>query len=116
MKTAGVTLMLSVLVAGFALAAPPPKSAIPERRIAIRVTSRGFEPAVIRVRSGRPLVLVVTRTTERTCAKEIVIAERKIRQPLPLNRAVEVRLTPEKPGSLRFACGMDMISGRLVVE
>jgi plastocyanin domain-containing protein len=41
--------------------------------------------------------------------------ERKIHEPL-LNRAVEIRFTPRKAGTLRYACGMDMIAGEVVVE
>jgi plastocyanin domain-containing protein len=87
-----------------------------EQRSLITVTSKGFEPASIPVTAGRPVVLVVTRTTDRTCAKEFVIADRKIEKALPLNRAVEIRFTAEKPGSVRFACGMGMVAGKLVVE
>jgi plastocyanin domain-containing protein len=54
--------------------------------------------------------------TDRTCVTELVIKDRNIRQALPLKRAVEIRLGPEKAGKLRFACGMDMVSGTLVVE
>jgi plastocyanin domain-containing protein len=32
-----------------------------------------------------------------------------------MNQAVEVPVTPERQGELRFACDMDMIAGRLVV-
>jgi plastocyanin domain-containing protein len=86
------------------------------RRIQVQVTSRGFEPATIPVKVGTPIVLVVTRTTDRTCAKEFEIADRKLRKTLPLNRAVEIRFTAAKPCHVRFACGMDMVAGTLVVE
>ena len=87
-----------------------------EQRVSIRVTNKGFEPSTVKVEVGRPVVMVVTRTTEKTCAKEIVIQERKIHQALPLDRAVEIRFTPRKRGTLRYACGMDMIAGTLVVR
>jgi plastocyanin domain-containing protein len=116
MKTIIPLLLLSLLASGQAHAAPAPRATSREQRVTIKVTSKGFEPATIRVKAGRPIVLVVTRMTDRTCATELVIKERKIRQPLPLKRAVEIRLGPEKPGKLRFACGMDMVSGTLVVE
>jgi hypothetical protein len=31
-------------------------------------------------------------------------------------RPVEIRLPADKPGSLRFACGMGMVAGTLVLE
>lgn len=42
-----------------------------ERRIAIEVTSKGFVPSTIHLKAGQPIVLVVTRKTDRTCAREI---------------------------------------------
>ena len=84
--------------------------------VSITVTDQGFEPAVVHVAAGRPVKLVVTRRTDRTCAKEFVMTEYKINQPLPLNRPVEITFTPDRTGELRYACGMDMISGTIVVE
>jgi plastocyanin domain-containing protein len=68
------------------------------------------------VKAGRPVRLVVTRTVERTCATDIVIKDFGIKKALPLNRPVEVRLTPRKPGAIRYACAMDMFTGTLLAE
>jgi plastocyanin domain-containing protein len=84
--------------------------------IEMSVTADGFLPASVKVRKGQPVKLVVTRKTERTCATEIVIKELGINQKLPLNQPVTVEFTPTKSGQLRYACGMDMISGVLIVE
>lgn len=84
--------------------------------IEVAVTSDGFVPANIKVKQGQPVKLVVTRKTERTCATEIVIKDQGINQKLPLNQAVVVEFTPKKAGQLRYACGMDMISGVIMVE
>ncbi|HET6921740.1 MAG TPA: cupredoxin domain-containing protein [Anaeromyxobacteraceae bacterium] len=84
--------------------------------VAIEVTGQGFVPARATVKVGRPVTLVVTRKTERTCATEIVIKDHGVNQPLPLGQAVEVTFTPKKVGPVRYACGMDMIAGVLNVE
>jgi len=55
------------------------------------------------------------RKTDATCAKEIVIKEYKINCKLPLNEQVTVEFTPRK-GEFAFACAMDMIKGKLIVE
>jgi Uncharacterized protein conserved in bacteria len=87
-----------------------------EQRIQVNVTSKGFEPSTIRVKAGQPVVLVVTRKAEKTCANEIVIKDLKMRRALPLNRTIEIRLDPMKPGTLRYACGMDMLAGHLLID
>ena len=110
----GIILLVTTLVAAnvHATAAAPKR----EQRITITVTRNGFEPAQARLKAHRPVVLVVTRKVERTCVNDIVIKEYGIRRPLPLNRAVEVRFTPRKPGAIRYACAMDMVAGSLTVE
>ena len=94
-------------------AAKPEKAA---RTIEISVTKEGFTPAEVKAKAGETVKLAVTRKTEKTCATEIVMKDFGVNEPLPLNKTVVVTVKPEKAGSYRFACGMDMIAGALVVE
>ena len=75
------------------------------------VTDDGFEPSKVKAKKGEKVRLIVTRKTDRTCAKEIVIKDHGINQPLPLDKAVTVEFTPAKSGEIRYACGMDHVSG-----
>ncbi len=84
--------------------------------VQMTVTEDGYVPARIEARKGEPLTLVITRKTERTCATELVIKEYGVNQPLPLGKTVTVTFTPRKSGPVKYACGMDMISGTLVVQ
>ena len=84
--------------------------------VEITVTSKGFEPSSVTVKNGKPVKLVVTRKTERTCATEIVMKDFGVNQPLPLEKPVTVVVTPKGPGQYRFACGMNMIAGTLKVQ
>jgi plastocyanin domain-containing protein len=111
---AGVVVCVALGVLGCASRSEPPR--LPEGAIAIAVTEKGFEPAVVRVSVGKPVTLVVTRKTDRTCAKEFVMAEQNLKQDLPLNRPVEISFTPTRTGEIRYACGMDMVSGKVIVE
>lgn len=85
------------------------------RTIEIAVTENGFEPARVKVTKGEPLKLVVTRKTDQTCAKQIVIPDENIKADLPLDKPVTLTFTPKRAGELKYACGMDMIAGVLVV-
>jgi plastocyanin domain-containing protein len=84
--------------------------------IQLTVTEDGFVPAAIKAKAGQPVVLQVTRTTDRTCATEIVMKDFGVNQKLPLGKAVSVTFTPKGKGSFRYACAMDMITGTLTVE
>lgn len=88
-----------------------------ERVLELKVTEDGFEPSPVSVKKGEPLLLKVTRTTDKTCATEILVDGTDINVPLPLNQPVSVRYTPSKSGQIRYGCAMGMmVSGVLVVE
>ena len=88
----------------------------PARRVEISVTEKGFEPGRVAVKKGEPLELIVTRKTDDTCAKKLVVKDAGVKAVLPLNKAVTIHFTPGKTGEVTYACGMDMVTGVLVVE
>ena len=116
MKTVLAILAFTATLTGMTTPTTAAPADARERRVTLTVTRKGFEPASVRLKAGEPVKLVVTRKVERTCATEIVIKDLGINTPLPLNKTVEVRLTPGKAGTVRYACAMDMIAGRLIVE
>jgi plastocyanin domain-containing protein len=87
------------------------------RVIPLSVTEKGYEPTPITLTKDEPVKLVVTRTTEHTCATELVMKDYGINTPLPLNQPVEIAFTPTKTGTLTYGCAMgQMISGTFMVE
>src|SRR6266545_2878979 len=92
------------------------KQGVENGRVAISVTENGFEPATVTVPAGKPVTLVVTRTTSKTCATELVMPAQGINRDLPLGQAVEITFTPDKPGELGYACAMDMYKGKVIVQ
>ena len=116
MKSLIAALAVATTLVGMYTTAIAAPAASREQRIVISVTKNGFEPATVHLKAGQPVRLVVTRKVDRTCATDIVVSDLGIKKPLPLNKPVEVRFTPRKPGSIRYACAMDMIAGSLIVE
>ena len=82
----------------------------------IVVNEQGFDPAKVALRAGTPARLTFIRTTDKTCAKEVVFPALKIKRALPLQQPVDVEFTPAKTGNIAFVCGMDMLRGTIVVE
>lgn len=122
-----LTLAAAVLTAGQGCtqnskAAEPAATAQPAkpgqpRTIALTVTDKGYEPSPVTLKQGEPVKLVLTRTTEHTCATEIVLDEYNINTALPLNQPVEVSFTPTKTGKLVYGCAMGkMLNGVFMVE
>lgn len=83
---------------------------------AIAITDKGFEPAQTTIPKGQAITLVFTRTTEQTCAKEVVFPALKQRHPLPLNEPVRVNIPASAEGTISYFCGMNMLSGSVIVR
>lgn len=88
----------------------------PGEPVKIAVTKKGYEPWRVQARKDVPLTLVFTRTTDETCATEIVLPEYGINQKLPLDQSVTVTFTPTRTGELRYACAMNMFQGVIEVR
>jgi plastocyanin domain-containing protein len=82
----------------------------------LAVTDDGFVPSRLVVNKDEKVRLVVTRKTDATCAKEIVVQGQGIEKPLPLGQAVTVEFTPTKSGEIRYACAMNHVSGIVFVR
>jgi cobalt-zinc-cadmium efflux system membrane fusion protein len=82
----------------------------------VTVGDQGFQPSRITLRAGIPAQVTFLRTSDTTCAKEIVVPSMKIRRALPLNEPVVIEFTPKDTGEIAFACGMNMLHGTIVVH
>ena len=83
----------------------------------LAVTDQGFEPAETVIPKGRAAMLVVTRKTDATCAKEIVIEKLNEKRELPLNQPVRIEIPKEAArDTLSYVCGMDMLGGTIVAK
>jgi len=96
----------------FAKTRPKPKIQIAK----IKITTGGYEPTAFKLRKGIPARVTFLRTTDATCVKEIVLPDFGIRRTLPLNQSVVVSFTPTRRGTFTFVCGMNMMSGQMIVQ
>ena len=84
--------------------------------VQVSVTDDGFVPKNVVIKKGQTAVLVITRKSNNTCADEAVFAETGRKYDLPLNQPVRIDLTGSSPGTLHYACGMDMEHGTVTIE
>lgn len=83
----------------------------------IKVTVKGgYSPDVIVVKSGVPVRLNFYRDETSSCSEKVVFGDFGIAKDLPAYKTTPIEFTPEKTGEFTFACGMNMIRGKLVVQ
>lgn len=102
MKKLGI-IVLSTLLSAAAFAG--------KETVELKVTDEGYEPKAINVAPGTDLTLKITRTSDATCATEIVVPDKKINTKLPLNKTVLVHVGKLEKGEVRFGCGMNLMEG-----
>lgn len=83
----------------------------------IKVTVKGgYSPDVIVVKKDIPVRLNFYRDETSSCSEQIVFGDFGIARDLPAFKTTPIEFTPEKSGEFTFACGMNMLRGKLIVE
>jgi plastocyanin domain-containing protein len=100
---------------------PAPVSMIASATGEARIVAdeHGYTPSSIAVPkgpAGSKVTLTFVRTSEKTCATEVVFPELKLEKPLPLNVPVAIEIPSDAARTLSFQCGMAMFKGALVVK
>jgi plastocyanin domain-containing protein len=87
------------------------------KMVKVEISEYGFKPAKIKVEKGMDLVLMVTRTTDETCMKELKKPDGSGRVELPLNKEVKFEVGRfKKTGEIQILCGMNMQAGVVQVK
>jgi plastocyanin domain-containing protein len=98
------------------VAPPRVEGEVKGRRVDVTASGSGFAPKEVKVKQGEPTTLVFTRTTNETCATEVVFPELKLTKDLPLNQPVAIEVPVDAARTLSFECGMGMFKSKLVIE
>ncbi len=82
----------------------------------MRVTVKGgYSPDVIQVAPGVPVRILFDRQESGDCSSRVVFPDFHVNQALPAYATTAVEFLPQEPGEYEFACGMNMIRGRILV-
>ena len=111
-KTEGASATATTTAAPASTTATTPQSG----DIAVKADETGFVPASVSVAKGKPATLVFTRTSDATCATEVVFPDLKIEKKLPKGEAVRVELPTGEARTYAFQCGMAMYKSKVVVQ
>ena len=84
----------------------------------VTASEHGFTPSSLKLAAGGAGshgTVTFVRTTDKTCATEVVFPDLNIEKKLPLNQVVSVDLPTDTAKTLTFQCGMAMYKGAVVV-
>jgi plastocyanin domain-containing protein len=94
--------------------APPAASA--PGVVNVTADEKGFTPSSVTFKKGEKGQLVFTRTSDDTCATEVVFPELNIKKDLPKGKPVTIDVPTDKEQKLTFQCGMGMYKSAVVVN
>jgi plastocyanin domain-containing protein len=111
--------LAGVLVALVVLGSTGCKKPSPAPMADVTADEHGFTPPSLKIPSGGPGshgTVSFVRTTNDTCATEVVFPDLQLKKDLPLNQVVKVDLPTDAAKTLSFQCGMGMYKGAVVVS
>ena len=83
----------------------------------IKITVKGgYSPDVIVVKEGVPVKLDFYRDESASCTEQVIFGDFGIARDLPAFKTTSIEFTPDRSGEFVFACGMNMVRGKLIVE
>ena len=83
----------------------------------VKVTVKGgYSPDVIVVKKGMPVRLNFYRDETSSCSEQVVFGYFGIASYMPAFKTTPIEFTPDKTGEFTFACGMNMLRGKLIVQ
>ena len=80
------------------------------------IVQGGYSPEVISILKGKTTKINFIRKDPNSCLEEVVLSDFKIRKYLPLNQKITVKITPQQKGEFKYACGMNMFHGKIIVK
>ena len=89
---------------------------LPPGAVQVIADENGFKPSSVTFKKGEPASLVFTRTTDDTCATEVVFPELDVKKDLPKGKAVTIDIPTDKEQKLTFQCGMGMYKSAVVIN
>ncbi len=88
----------------------------PEGAFKIIVSREGFTPQEVSFKKGQPTKLAFYRADEVNCGSEVIFKDLNINKKLPVGEVVTIDIPTDKTGEFSFACGMDMLKGKIIVQ
>lgn len=89
---------------------------VSSNEVEIVVDNGVYSPSNIELKLGQSVKLKFLRRDPSPCAEKVIFEELGLSLDLPVNKAVDITINPEKSGDYVFNCQMKMYIGHLNVS
>lgn len=79
------------------------------------IVEGGYKPSIIKIKNGKKAKITFLRKDTNSCLEEVYFPDFKIKEYLPLNEKVQIKINPQKEGEFEFHCSMNMFHGKVIV-
>ncbi len=86
------------------------------QEVELTIANSAYSPNVIVAKKGVPLKINVKAEESAGCGSEILIPDFKIRKIVGAGTSGVIELMPNKEGTFKFMCSMDMARGKIIVQ
>ncbi|MDY4511695.1 cupredoxin domain-containing protein [Streptococcus hyovaginalis] len=76
----------------------------------------GYIPQAIVLKKGIPATLIFNRKDPSSCLDQVVFSDFGVHEDLPMKKDFPITIMPKEAGEFDFACGMNMIHGKVIVK
>ena len=76
----------------------------------------GYSPDLVKVKAGTPVRLIFDRQDNSGCTERVVFPDFNVGRSLAAFAKTPIEFTPTEPGEYAWACGMNMLHGKVIVE
>lgn len=80
------------------------------------VVNGGYTPNTVALKQGIPASIIFNRKDPSSCFSHVVFPDFGINEELPVDKEHVVAIDTSKPGEYKYACGMNMLHGRVVIK
>lgn len=86
------------------------------QKVIVNPKKGGYSPKVIHFKQGQPAILKFKPQGQIGCLNKLVSSDLGVNVDLTKQKVTKVKVPTDKEGEFKFACGMNMYHGKVVVD
>lgn len=80
------------------------------------IVNGSYTPNTVVLKQGIPASIIFNRKDPSGCFNEVMFPDFGIHETLPVEKKYNISIDTSKPGEYRYACGMNMFHGKVIIK